>query len=304
MTAASEFTEATPVFQNVPNRIRDIAAKTVNVLESTAKLSFSSLNDLDVAGMKKRTNKTNPFNINLEEGKEDTNLPLAVNWIIKLLHSVIKKVDEQGDIIRVQTEVLASHEEAIDAPKNELAALKEENEKLKKEIDETRQRGMKGNIIVSCPTRRGVTKAVHREGKDENGAAIKESDTDLVLRLIKEKSGVTIPTKDVVACHPIGTADKHTFVIRIVNRRPGSAWEELVAALMKSSNMDKSVPVFINYQLTEKRAALAKAVRTAKKEEKLAGYSVDQNGRIKIKKIGEKSYEVIRSEEQLSNILN
>ena len=115
MTAASEFTEATPVFQNVPNRIRDIAAKTVNVLESTAKLSFSSLNDLDVAGMKKRTNKTNPFNINLEEGKEDTNLPLAVNWIIKLLHSVIKKVDEQGDIIRVQTEVLASHEEAIDA---------------------------------------------------------------------------------------------------------------------------------------------------------------------------------------------
>ena len=67
--------------------------------------------------------------------------------------------------------------------------------------------------------------------------------------------------------------------------------------MMKSSNMDKRVPVFLNFQLTEKRAALAKAVRKAKSEERLAGYSVDQNGKIKIKKVGEKKrYEVINSE--------
>ena len=38
----------------------------------------------------------------------------------------------------------------------------------------------------------------------------------------------------------------------------------------------KSVPVFINFQLTERRAALVKTVRTAKKEGKLAYYSVDK----------------------------
>ena len=307
MTTASKYTEAaqkvTPVFQNVPNKIRDIAAKTMNVLEATAKVGFSSLNDLDVAGMKKRVNKTYPFNLNLEEGKADTNMPIAVNWIVKLLKSVIEKLDEQGDIIRVQTEVLASHEEAIDAPKHEIEALKEENEKLKIELDETRQRGMKGNIIVSCPVRNGVTKAVHRVNTNENGAAIKETDTEMVLRLIEEKSNIKIPVNDVVACHTIGNADKHTYVIRIFNRRPGSAWEALTAAMMKSSNMDKQVPVFINFQLTDKRAALAKAVRMAKSEGKLAGYSVDQNGKIKIKIPGGKSYEVIRSEVQLNNFL-
>ena len=36
---------------------------------------------------------------------------------------------------------------------HEIDALKKENEKLKMEIDETRQRGMKGNIIVSCPVK-------------------------------------------------------------------------------------------------------------------------------------------------------
>ena len=90
-----------------------------------------------------------------------------------------------------------------------------------------------------------------------------------------------------------------------MNRKPGSAWDDLTAAMMKSSNMDKRVPVFLNFQLTEKRAALAKAVRKAKSEERIAGYSVDQNGKIKIKKVGEKKkYEVINSEEELHSYLN
>ena len=53
---------------------------------------------------------------------------------------------------------------------------------------------------------------------------------------------------------------------------------------MKASNMERTVPVYINFQLTEKRAALAKSVRQAKSDSKVAGYSVDQNGKIKIKK--------------------
>ena len=56
--------------------------------------------------------------------------------------------------------------------------------------------------------------------------------------------------------------------------------------MMKASNMERTVPVYINFQLTERRAALAKSVRQAKSDSKVAGYSVDQNGKIKIKKNG------------------
>ena len=54
--------------------------------------------------------------------------------------------------------------------------------------------------------------------------------------------------------------------------------------MMKASNMERTVPVYINFQLTERRAALAKSVRQAKSDSKVAGYSMDQNGKIKIKK--------------------
>ena len=37
---------------------------------------------------------------------------------------------------------------------------------------------------------------------------------------------------------------------------------------MKASNMERTVPVYINFQLTERRAALAKSVRQAKSDSK------------------------------------
>ena len=73
--------------------------------------------------------------------------------------------------------------------------------------------------------------------------------------------------------------------------------------MMKVSNMDRSVPVYINFQLTDKRAALAKSVRKAKSDGKVAGYSVDQNGRIKIKKIGAARYVPVMSVEQLDDMV-
>ena len=79
----------------------------------------------------------------------------------------------------------------------------------------------------------------------------------------------------------------------------------MTAAMMKPTNVDKSVHVYLNFQLTEFRAALAKAVRKARFDNKIAGYSVDQNGKIKIKLIGGTRYDtVIRSEEQLNNIIS
>ena len=102
----------------------------------------------------------------------------------------------------------------------------------------------------------------------------------------------------------MGQSDKHTYVLRIMNRRPGSAWERLTAIMTKATSMEKSVHVYLNFQLTELRAALAKSVRIARQEGKIAGYSVDQNGRIKIKKIGGTRYDtIVKSVEQLNSVI-
>jgi hypothetical protein len=289
---------ATPVFHDVPKKLRDFAAKTLDVLEATAKVSISSLKEL-------RFTRSSKDPINLDTDKPDMNIPFAINWIADLLKDVLAKLDEHGDIIRVHTDVLANPHEAMDVPKSEeLKTLKKENDKLRTEIDETRQRGIKGNIIVSCPARNDQpSKAVHRE-VTEGGNKVKESDTDLVLRLIQEKTDITIPKEDVVACHPMGLRERNTFVIRFINRKPGSAWERLTACMMKPSNMKKNVTnIFINFQLTDKRAALAKAVRTAKSGGKVTGYSINQNGVIKIKKIGETNYSTVSSMENLNGML-
>ena len=66
----------------------------------------------------------------------------------------------------------------------------------------------------------------------ENGMKRLENDAEMIIRLLNEKSGVRIPISDVPACHPIGKEEKHTFVIKVVNRNPGSACERLVAAMM------------------------------------------------------------------------
>ena len=73
--------------------------------------------------------------------------------------------------------------------------------------------------------------------------------------------------------------------------------------MMKPSNMVKGVNnIFINFQLTDKRAALAKAVRTAKTEGKITGYSINQNGVIKVKKIGGTTYNPVTSVENLNGM--
>ena len=161
---------------------------------------------------------------------------------------------------------------------------------------------MKGNLIVSCPVKNGVTRAVCEEVREGNNKRL-ETDTEMVVRLVNEKAQIKFPLEDIVACHPMGDKDKHTYILRVMNRKPGSAWDSLVAAMKKANNMDKNVHVYINYQLTQHRATLAKAVRQAKFDGKVAGYSVDLNGKIKIKKIGETRYDTVKSVEQLNSLI-
>ena len=208
MTKACDLTEATekikPVFENVPEKLREFASRTMDVLEAKAKVSFSSLMELSMKdmtdwknGKKNKKNPINPLNMDLRKEHENDNIPLALNWVVKLLKGVIEKLDEQGDILRVHNEVLANPDDALDVSNHDMDALKKENDKLKNEIDETRQRGMKGNLIVSCPVKNGQTLAVHGEVTEGVNKRL-ETDAEMIVRLINEKSQVKFPMEGLV----------------------------------------------------------------------------------------------------------
>ena len=87
---------------------------------------------------------------------------------------------------------------------------------LEIKCDEGRQREMKGTIIVSSPERQGQTEATIRsqDWGDDNTYG-PESELDMVLRIVYDKTGVLFPYSDVAACHNFGKAENHSFVLKI-----------------------------------------------------------------------------------------
>ena len=175
-------------------------------------------------------------------------------------------------------------------------------------MDETRQRGIKVNLIISSPENgQGDTLAKHITVGGE-----KESDTDMVIRLIGQKTGVIVHKTDVVACHPMGkNKENHAYVIRLASRQEGSAWHVITEGMRTGKNysLDQNFTkdrVYINYQLTNKRAQLAMAVRKARLDKHIHKYYIDQNGVIKIRKTAEKDdkYIKVNSLEHLHSIMN
>lgn len=102
------------------------------------------------------------------------------------------------------------------------------------------QRGQKGNfIITSLPNvAKGIKSQILAETDLPKGMTFE----DHILKLIRETYGVNIPKNDIQACHPLG---ENSAIIKIWNRRPGSAFHKLVTAVKcggvpKPKNLGKS----------------------------------------------------------------
>ena len=102
---------------------------------------------------------------------------------------------------------------------------------------------------------------------------------DMVLRLVYEKYGVKIPYTDVSACHRFGKYENHTFVLKIWNRKPFSAWDMLSKAMLSSKESSR-LNIFVNFMLTARRTELSKKVRQAKKDKYITKYSVPDPRRV------------------------
>ena len=262
-----------------------------------AKLTFDFLNDATALRSK-----------GLDEKDNNKNSVTITNWIVSTLRHLVDSVEQQGEIITVHTEALAKPQDALLVAKDEeIQKLQGELKELTKEVDETRQRGIKGNLIVSSPENgRGGTMAtpITVGGK-------LESDTDMVIRLIQQKTGVAIEKRDIIACHPMGKKNQnHAFVIRLGSRQEGSAWQILTEGMRTGKNSATNQNfsrdnLYINYQLTNKRAKLAMQVRKARSAENIYRYYVNQNGVIKVKKTAatEDKYVEVTSEAHLETII-
>ena len=204
------------------------------------------------------------------------NHSLALNY----LQHIINKLEER--VVKVEQKVEVTEDWVKDAVKEQVATLEEkvvkleeEKEALELEVDETRQRGMKGNILITVARdKKHLLETARVEGQ-------KESLTTVCRRAMALSLGREVPEGDIVACHPVGKQGL-SYIVRIINRNPGSAWDTLQAGLATGGLNSKDSGVFLSFQLTPRRVKLLDSVRDARRERLITKFRVDQNGRIAV----------------------
>ena len=150
---------------------------------------------------------------------------------------------------------------------------KERERLLEDEIDEVRQRSLKGNLIIS------TTKTSNAIPPEEQLLAQGRTATDQALDLLKDKLDVSVPRGDVQDCHYLPGGN---LIIRIWNVAPKSAFRCIVDKI-KSGKGNKEVPIYVNFHLTKRRSSILFHLRTLKREGKIAKFYSDEGGAIAIR---------------------
>ena len=250
----------------------------------------------------------NPEAVEELRGADDnTVINRILGWLIEAASTIIKKVVVQADFLKFQQKLVETK-----ADGEEVKRLEEKLRKVELDCDETRQRGMKGNLVLHSPATTASESILKPRKKVRTGGiSDNESMAEACVRAIEAKTGVRVPLEDVSACHPLGkkgSAPHTTFIIRIWNRKQHSAWEQLTAGLMTGRNPQTgrdftSVPLFINYQLTPARGEVVKVVREAKRGKRLHKYNVDANGRCFVQLVDRQSqWKEVKSEDDLKKL--
>ena len=216
--------------------------------------------------------------VQLTEVKELVEGPGVHNhdWMVE---EVAKQVEVK---VKEVTNKITSMEEQLEVVKGDNLLLKKENKELKEEVDETRQRGMKGNIVISAPPGRdGVSKFLPRPMP---GGGRMETQVEVGQRMIQDTSGFQVKKEEVAAFHKMPNTENSW--IMTIKRSPEGAWEALSAAMLCGKWQDgeyfENTGVYLSFQLTKLRSKVLHQVRLARKEKLLERFSVNQNGRITI----------------------
>ena len=167
-----------------------------------------------------------------------------------------------------------------DAETNHHPTSQQRLQALEDEVDDVRQRSLKGNIFL---TSRNIPA---KPGKPAVRSVIKSDEelgdkslTNHVIDLIHEKYNVHIPECDIQACHRLPHG---AVILRIWNRKAGSPWSKLVSAI-KSKPVNKSLNFYANFHLTSRRMKVSFFVRQLKQSKQIHQYYTDENGTISIR---------------------
>ena len=188
-----------------------------------------------------------------------------------------------------EVEVKLKHlEDTLDTVKAENAEIKRNKVKFEDDLDESMQRSLKGNLLITCPPKQGQPSRLIQKEKNEGVRVYVESPTEMCCRLIKEKTGAEIKPADVSVCQKLPNKE-HSWLLGVANRAPQSGWETLTAGMRCGRNTNggyfKEDGVFLSYQLTATKSKLLHQVRLARTQaKKIHKFSVNENGRITVLK--------------------
>ena len=244
-----------------------------------------------------------------EEDKLQEYHASVTTWIAKQLEIVREQAHINRQAISGIFTVMKEAQDEVNKLKETITKLEKSNVELEKakeelaiQLDETKQRSLKGQLIVSTPSRTkgGVTThPIPRKRTNIHGQVEKESDLSYVSRLISLRNRMAVDPSQVSAVHGIGPtyevgtgADRFkeysSFVIVFKDWKAGSNFQELSTYLTSGKNSQGQLctsreNVFINFQLTPLRQKLAKAIREARWAKKIERDSVNENGQFKVK---------------------
>ena len=115
--------------------------------------------------------------------------------MVRFFGPIIDQINNFGEVLkhfRERLEVVEKRTPAAPASWSDNSEVNAELLAVKAELDEVRQRSMKGNLIVTSKERIGKNGSKIPSRAQKSGG---ESDLQLVLRLIKEKSNVDVPSR-------------------------------------------------------------------------------------------------------------
>ena len=283
----------------LPSALKNLvdATKTATLnMVSPFKASKSFPRNLDPSGLSFKHLETETQTVSeLKEEEGDGWVRSILGWLMEVATTLIQSVTVHSHLIKAQQQEVNLKAEAgeLTSVKENLTCLQIQVAKLEQNCDEARQRGLKGNLIISSPNLASKPSLLQPQKVTDQvtGEERNENHLEVCTRAILRKTGVSVPSTDVYACHPIsrrGAEQNTIFVICFSNRKTGSAWDSICSGLVTGKNNEgdlfTSANVYISFQLTSHRAALAKEARQSLGTRGgLARLRIDANGKLSVK---------------------
>ena len=248
--------------------------------------------------------------VKLAEETSNTRANL-VTTMSERVKDVEAKVNENNEKFTANEFKQQQFEEKLTKLKEDHSILAQQKEDMEKDIDETRQRGLKGNLILSSPDLPGHSSHLIQRNNPDGS---RETELQMCVRLIGQKTTIYLKQEDVVACHRLGKDDrnKNSYILSVSQRNNNSEWDRLAQGMVtgRIGRREEGINftrdnIYVNFQLTRKRAQLVQQCRLLVKQEPkpISKYSVNQNGQITVlKEGGSRRWEQVRDLEELTRI--